>query len=395
MGHTVSAGEGQSPRRVAPDGWRFPVSTPTTVPDPQWLAVHRALCPLVTPTDRILAPRADWAPFPCPVRFYDGVITLEQDTILVLHKGKLPAIDKAALAAVVAQWACLFADEHFVVFAADPARATLLRRLLRPSGHLRRVHRHLGSRELKVIGPTIYHLHLPKTGGTAVWDALSGVLPSRAYYGDGSTFLARPPAPGEYDLVGLHGSLSMIDARLREGDLVIGLLRDPVERFMSSVVHARRPGLDLATLTPQQRAMREGPIKDFLASDAGLAEVRLQSHLLGVAHDRPFESADDAAVLANATAAIERADCLFAPMAASQALVRDALARFGLEAPTLLRRNENDPVAYDRHRAELLDAAPLVAAMAAGDRRLFERVKERFKPVPALHTGLAVGPSGL
>lgn len=357
--------------------------TSTAPPAPQWLAVHRALCPLVRPEDRILAPRADWAPFPCPVRFYDGVIALEQDTVLVLHKGKLPAIDKAVLANVVAHWRCLFADEHFVVFAADPDRATLLQRLSLRSGHLRRVHRHLQSRKLKVIGPTLYHLHLPKTGGTALWDALSGVLPSRAYYGDGSTFLAHPPEPGEYDLVGLHGSFSMIAGRLREGDLVIGLLRDPVERFMSSVVHARRPGLDLAALTPQQRAMREGSVGDFLASEAGRAEARLQSLLLGAAHDRPLEGADDPAVLASAMAAIERADCLFAPMAASQALAQAALARFGLKAPTLRRQNENEPAAYARHEAELRQAVPLVAAIAAGDRRLFEAAGARFGPFAA------------
>ena len=339
--------------------------------------MHRALCPLVRPTDRILAPRADWAPFPCAVRFYDGVITLEQDTILVLHKGKLPAIDKTVLAGVVAMWRSLFADEHFVVFAADPAPATLRQRLT--SGHLRRVHRHLGSRKLKVIGPTIYHLHLPKTGGTAVWDALSGVLPSRAYYGDSSTFLAYPPEAGEYDLVGLHGSFSMIAGRLREGDLVIGLLRDPVARFMSSVVHARRPGLDLATLTAQQRAMREGSVKDFLASEAGRAEVKLQSLLLGAAHDHPFGNTDDT-ILADAMAVVERTDCLFAPTARSQALVRAALARFGLKAPILGRQNENEPAAYARHQAELQEAAPLVAAIAAGDRRLFENVEERFEP---------------
>lgn len=351
--------------------------------DPQWLAVQRALFPQLKQTDRVLAPRADWPCFPCPVRFYDGVITIEHDTILVLHKGRLPAIDKTVLARIVAQWRCLFADEHFVVFADSPARRTLRQRLAWRSGHLRRVHRHLGSRKLKILTSTIYHLHLPKTGGTAVWDALSSVLRSRAYYGDSSTFLARPPDRGDYDLIGLHGSLSMISERLREGDLVVGLLRDPVERFRSSVVHARRPGLDLATLTAQQRAMRESSVSAFLAGDSGQAEARLQSILLGAPHDRPLGSLEEVEIVENALAAVGRHDCLFAPMTASQALVDAALARFGLHAPPLSRQNENDPSDYAQHQAELNDAAPLLAMITAGDKRLFETVSRSFAAIHA------------
>lgn len=350
------------------------------VKDPQWLAVHRALSPVLKPTDLVLAPRADWPPFPCPVRLYDGVITLEDETVLVLHKGRLPAIEKAVLARIVAQWRCLFANEVFAVFAAPP-RAGLLRRLALPSDHLRRVHRHLGSREQKILGPTIYHLHLPKTGGTAVWEALSKALRSRVYYGDVTTFMARPPAPGDYDLVGLHGSLSMIEGLLREGDLVVGLLRDPVDRFMSSVVHARRPKADATLFTRQQRAMREGTVADFLASENGRAEARLQSILLGAPHDRPAGSIAEAAILANAMAAVERPDVLFAPMAASQALVDAALARFGLKAPTLGRENENDAADYARHQAELDAAVPLLASITAGDGRLFEQVAASFRPI--------------
>lgn len=348
--------------------------------DPLWLAVHRALVPQLRPTDRVLAPRADWPPFPCAVRPYDGVITLDDDTVLVLHKGRLPAIDKAVLAEVVAQWPCLFANAVFAVFAAPP-RPGGLRRLALPSDHLRRVHRHLGSRGEKILGPTIYHLHLPKTGGTAVWEALSKALRSRVYYGDVTTFTARPPAPGDYDLVGLHGSLSMIEGLLREGDLVVGLLRDPVDRFMSSVVHARRPRADPTLFTPQQRAMREGTIAAFLASEAGVAEARLQSLLLGAPHDVPLGSVAEADVLANAMAVVARGDCLFAPMAASQELVQAALARFGLTAPILRRENENDPADYARHQGELNEAVPVLEAITAGDRRLFELVSRTFRPV--------------
>lgn len=349
--------------------------------DPQWLAVHRALSPLLRPSDRVLAPRAAWPSFPCAVRVYDGVIALEDSTVLVLHKGRLPAIEKAVLATIVAQWHCLFANEVFVVFAAAP-RAGRLRRLALPSDHLRRVHRHLASRGQKVLARTIYHLHLPKTGGTAVWEALSKALRSRVYYGDVRTFLAHPPAPGDYDLVGLHGPLSMIEGLLREGDLVVGLLRDPVDRFMSSVVHARRPNADPTLFTPQQRAMREGGLAEFLASEDGRAEAKLQSILLGAAHDRPLGSMAEveADILANAMAAVGRHDCLFAPMRASQALVDAALARFGLKAPMLGRPNENTPSDYTRHAVELNDTVPLLRSMTEGDRRLFETVSDAFRP---------------
>ena len=118
------------------------------VRDRYWQAVHRALLPILSPADAVLMPRGDWDAFPCAVRHYDAVIEPGEATVLVLHKGRLPGIRKSSLAAIVAEWGCIYANEVFAVFgrsrrSALEARCGLWRR------HLRHVHAYLKAREAK------------------------------------------------------------------------------------------------------------------------------------------------------------------------------------------------------------------------------------------------------
>lgn len=328
----------------------------------------------------MLAPRGGWAPFPCALRQHDAVIELADASVLVLHKGRLPAIPKARLAEVVADWGCVYANEVFVVFARgrrsgsglDAARAWL---------HLRSVHAHLKSRELKRREATVWHVHLPKTGGTSLWSSLSRTFRSSVYYGDVCAFLANPPAPGEYDLVGGHIAPSLLDGLVRPGDLVTGLVREPTARLLSSVVHSRRAGEDKATFTPSQQAMREMRLREFVATDHGRHEAHVQLFGLGWRPDAEGGGeggCDAAALLDRALDFVGRDETLAAPSEASEALLRRLEQHLGFRLRRSRALNANPPADYARYAEEFAEARPAIEALNADERRLYAEVQAQF-----------------
>lgn len=342
--------------------------------DGLWRDVHEVVAPLLEPTDRVLAPRGDWAAWPCPIRFYDALIDLQDDTVLVLHKGRMPGMDPGALAAVVSGWQCLHANAVFVVFARQPRRRLDVRLGWRRR-YLQRLRWHLDARRLRVLDRTIYYVHVPKAGGTSAWDALSRTFRSSVYYGDIAAFQARPPEPRTYDLVGLHFSPLVVLDRLRPGDLLVGLLREPVARLLSSVVHSRRDTEDPGTLGPSMRAMRDTPLSGFLDTPLGRGEAQLQLALLGAV---PGTSCDAAAMLEAALQFAERDDVLFAPTEDAKRLIERLFDRLGRKPPLLSCLNTNKQADYQRHAAEFSQAMPQLLVLTAADRQLFDAVRQRF-----------------
>lgn len=342
--------------------------------DRLWRDVHEVVAPMMTPADRVLAPRGKWAAWPCRVRFYDALIDLEDDTVVVLHKGRMPGMDPGALAGLAAGWQCLHANAVFVVFAREPRRRLDVRLGWRRR-YLQRVRWHLAARRLRALDRTIYYVHLPKAGGTSAWQALCRSFRSSVYYGDAAAFLARPPEPGAFDLVGVHFSPSFVLDLMRPGDLIVGLLREPVARVLSGVVHSRRTTEDPGTLGPAMLAMRDTPLSAFLDTPLGRREAQSQLTLLGT----PAEPSDPAALLAAALRFIERNDVLFAPTAEAERLVGRLFETLGRKPPPLPRLNTNKRADYQRHEAEFQEAMPQLLALTAADRQLFEAVRQRFE----------------
>jgi len=346
--------------------------------DRYWRAVHRALLPILSPADVVLMPRGDWDAFPCAVRHYDAVIEPGEETVLVLHKGRLPGIRKSCLAAIVAEWGCVYANEVFVVFGRSrrsrlEARCGLWRK------HLRHVQAYLMSHEAKRRASTLYYVHLPKTGGTSFWACLSRAFRSRVYYGDTRTFLANPPKPGEYDLVGVHFSPTLIHGMLSRGDEIVGLVREPTARFLSGVTHCRRLTEDPATFSPSQKAMRERPLCDFLKTEFGRYEARVQLVELGRAPDPRTGGMDDQTLLANAKDLLDQDRALIAPSEASDQLAALLERRLEVRLPPLTALNANDPADYARHAAEFAQTRPAIEALNAGERLLYAAARQRFE----------------
>lgn len=345
--------------------------------DGLWREVHEVVAPLMTSADRVLAPRGNWAEWPCALRVYDALIDLEDDSVLILHKGRLPGMDRSALAAVVSGWQCLHANAVFVVFAREPRRRLDVRVGWRRR-YLQRLRWHLDARRLRVLDRTIYYCHIPKAGGTSAWDALSRTFRSSVYYGDVATFQARPPEPQAYDLVGLHFSPRLILDRLRPGDLIVGLAREPVSRFLSGVVHSRRVTEDPGTLGPSMLAMRNMPLSAFLDTPLGRAEAQLQLILLGATPDMPAGCLAQDVLLDAALHFVAREDVLFAPTEAAERLVGRLFERLGGRPPALSRLNTNKRADYQHHDAEFRQAMPRLLALTEADRQLFDAVRHRF-----------------
>lgn len=345
--------------------------------DPWWQAARTALLRRLLPSDRLLVPRGDWGEFDCPVRHYDGVIEVQDATVLVLHKGRLPGIGKQQLGAILDGWQCCFANRVLVVFSRD-RRRWIDARHLSLQNHLRRLRYYVGSRSLKRRPATLYYVHLPKTGGTSAWSALARVFASSVYYADTGVFAANPPTPGEYDLVGLHFSPVMLAGILAGGDLLAGMLREPTQRFVSGVLHSRREHEDVATFSASQRAMRALSIGNFLTTAHGDYEARLQLLALGARPGVAAASETDRTLLASARAFLERDDTLFAPSDQSQRFMQRLAERLGLGGLPLGRLNANEPDDYRRWAAEIDAALPAIRAKNAAERELYEFARQRF-----------------
>jgi hypothetical protein len=221
-------------------------------------------------------------------------------------------------------------------------------------------------------------VHLPKTGGTSLWASLSKAFRSSVYYGDLQAFLAHPPQPGEYDLVGVHFGPALLAGLVGPRDLVVGLVREPTARFLSGVVHSRRAGEDAATFTPSQRAMRDMRLAEFLATEHGRYETRAQLCELG---RRPGGegAGDEPALLERALAFVGDDQTLAAPSDASGALLQRLQTRLGLSLPRPRPLNANAPADYARYAEEFAEARPAIEALNAGERRLYAEVKARFE----------------
>ena len=345
--------------------------------DPRWAAAFRVLVARAAPTDVVLLPRGDWGPLPCRVDFYDGVITLDCATVLALHKGRLTGLAKTELAGIVREWRCVFANDVLVVYARDWPRA-LADRVGLYFWHKRRVLDHLRARSLRRLPATIFYVHIPKTGGTAVLFALRRLFRCCVYYTTTEAFLAHPPQPGEYDLVAVHAHASLVLPLLREGDVVAGLVREPARRFLSGVTHSRRTAEDIETFTPTLREMRDTDMEAFLTTEGGRAEARLQLLLLGSSHEHPGHGDDDSALLARALALVKAPHALFAPASQSQDLLEALMGRFGLRAPRLPRRNTNDAGTYARQAVEFQRARAQLDALQTAERTLVEAIRDQF-----------------
>jgi len=85
------------------------------------------------------------------------------------------------------------------------------------------------------------------------------------------------------DIRNLAGHVTVFDVQSYTPQVpdIFTVVRDPKERFLSAIGHARRPAEDPSTFGPSMRAMRELTVQEFLQTPYALREVRAQSIYVG------------------------------------------------------------------------------------------------------------------
>ncbi len=281
--------------------------------DPKWQAVFDAVAPLLIDTDIVLAPFGDWPTFCCAIRYYQDVIEPRDATVLLLHKGRLPGLRKDQAQPITETWQCVFANDVFVCFTAT-RRVRRDRRLGLGLYYYARVFLYLAPRHFRRRRATTFFVHLPKAAGTAVWTSIRRNFPASIYYPSIESFVHNPPDVDDYDLIGGHIPLALLSDYLTTGSYVIGLMREPTERFRSAFLHSRRADEDPSTFTPVMQAMRSMPLSMFLDTPDARMEMRQQLLMLGFPFDRPFSTEHDCDVYRNAVSNISRGGTLLYPM---------------------------------------------------------------------------------
>ena len=341
--------------------------------DSLWQAVYNGLRPLLNGTDVVLAPRGDWPSFPCSSLLYDDFIEIKDATVLILHKGQLTSVPKVELRRISNEWQWIFGNEVFIVLSRSQKINTDIRRS-RGLVHCKPLIRFLGSASLRQRRSKIVYVHVPKTGGTSMWASLTRAFPSHVFYPSIHAYLRHPPPPEDYDLIGLHFSPTFVLPSLSDDDWVVGMVRHPTQRFLSGIMHSRQPAIDPETFTPSAKAMREMQLTEYLATDFGRYEARLQLITFGGDCRQSPNSRCDEEMLRSAVAFARRGNVILAPSERSHAF-RDFLAkRLSFRPAALGRLNANEPAMRAAHWCEFNRALGLLNTINAREREFYDFV---------------------
>jgi hypothetical protein len=124
-------------------------------------------------------------------------------------------------------------------------------------------------------------VHIPKTAGTSVFHILRQFANGAAYFGTRKEFFKCTDFE-EYSVVGGHCWFSDIqNVRNRSEDFIFSILREPAERFISAVAHARRENENVAHFGPSMALMRRASLMDYIVSEFSEREIHIQSNYLG------------------------------------------------------------------------------------------------------------------
>jgi hypothetical protein len=221
---------------------------------------------------------------------------------------------------------------------------------------------------------------VPKTGGTSMWASLTRAFPSHVYYPSLRAYLSNPPAQNDYDLIGLHFSPSVLLPSLREDDWVIGMVRDPTQRLLSAV---RRETEDTETFTASAKAMREMDLAQYIATDLGRLEARLQLITFGTDYRRPAYTLSDYEMLCSARALAQQGNVVLAPSERSSAFMELVAKRLAFRPGPLRRLNANEPSVLAANLTEFNNAIGLIDSIIAHEREFYDFVCRSFDELRA------------
>jgi hypothetical protein len=190
--------------------------------------------------------------------------------------------------------------------------------------------------------------------------------------------LSNPPAADDYDLIGLHFSPTVLSWYLSEGDWIVGMVRQPTERFLSGIVHSRRESEDPETFTLSMKAMREMDLIDYLMTEYGRHEARLQLMTFGPDYRQAADELWDEELLSLAFAFARRENVFLAPSERSHAFNRFLGKRLAFRPRALGRLNANEPAMHAAYISEFNRAVQRINEINAREREFYDFVCQSF-----------------
>lgn len=299
--------------------------------DKFWLQAHAAMRRHVREGASILLPEGDWPALAYSATFYrntDCRVGVDGHDAVLVHKGMLTSFRQADIRLCLKEMAAVFANEVFILFMPRPHRR----------GWFLPVH----LRKLKVYAhPEAYHrrhahrgafIHIPKTAGTSVWTRISASVRSSLYFSSAATLGAFEGDINAFEVVGGHIHAETLIAKGWDGPGFF-VMRDPVDRVLSFIAHAKRMNENLAMLDESYHVARrigDGPL-DAAQQDLLFHEANMHIRALG---ERPGDSLHVPLRLEQITARafdrLDRPGWSFGMVEQPGVLSRQITAQFGL-----------------------------------------------------------------
>jgi hypothetical protein len=362
-----------------PEPLPLPIAATTPWSDPSWQDAWRAVLPHLLKKDRVLLPAGHWPTADvAKMRTYQYVIDIGDATVLFLYKGRMSGISHTVLNRVYNTWRPVFANDVFACFMRRRL-PSLRNRALRRAPHYQPVREFLNARKLRRCKDTTFFVHIPKTAGTTVWEAIANPVPAKLYCENYEAFHRHPPQARNFDLIGGHVPLPILARAAAPADRFAALLRDPVARFRSAFLHCRRANEDPATFTSAMRLMRERPLTEFLSDPGASMEICQQTIMLGFAFDRVYGPDVEQQIFDRARAAVEQEGNVFATTRRVPQFIDTLRVRLGQSPLEGLpaSRNASDARAQARDIEEFEASLPKIRSMVTMEQELYDIVARR------------------
>jgi hypothetical protein len=257
-----------------------------------WREAQQALAVHLQRGTSVLVPEGDWDRLPFAVTTYrnvDVALDVAGFGAVLVHKGMLGSFRQAQIRACLGDLPVIFANAVFVLFALPEA----LTRARFPARYRSRL-----IRPLEVYVDPAHHrrwrarrsafLHVPKAAGTSAWSRISQSVRSKVYFGSNQALEAFDGDINAFEVVGGHFQAETLLAKGWDGP-VFFILRDPLERVLSFLAHARRADENVGLFADSYRVARDlvdGPL-DAQVCDLLFHEANMQVRALA---ERPGES---------------------------------------------------------------------------------------------------------
>ncbi|EHH66900.1 sulfotransferase family 2 domain-containing protein [Gluconobacter morbifer] len=351
----------------------------TSWSDPLWRDAWLGVAPHLIRGDKILLPEGNWPDADdVEIRTYRYAIDIADATVLFLYKARIAGISHAVLKKIYATWKPIFANEVFACFVRR-GRWSLFQQKKQYSLHYRIVEQYLNARKLRRCKETVFFAHIPKTAGTTAWEAVATSVPSKLYCESYEALVCHPVIAANFDLVGGHVPLPILARFARSNDRFASILRDPLARFRSAFLHARRANEDSRTFTDSMRLMRETSLADFLSHPDAPMEICQQTIMLGFAFDEIYSPKVEQKIFDLARSAVEDEGNFFATTRRLPQFI-DTM-RTALNLPLLEKeqpaRNVSDHIAQTRDIEEFEAFIPKIREMLTMERALYDLVARK------------------